>query len=46
MEQVFTIDKECLEGPVNEALNQEFSKQEAMSQKQVEAARGFRSRET
>jgi hypothetical protein len=41
LEQVVTIVKQRLEGPVNEAFIQEFFEQEALAQQQVEAARGF-----
>jgi chromosome segregation ATPase len=39
LEQVVTTAEQCLEGPVNEAVIQEFVEQEAMAQQQVEAAR-------
>jgi hypothetical protein len=34
-----TAVEQCLEGPVNEAVIQEFIEQEALAQQQVEAAR-------
>jgi hypothetical protein len=39
LEQVVTTTEQCLEGPVNEAIIQEFAEQEALAQQQVEAAR-------
>jgi chromosome segregation ATPase len=39
LEQVVTAAEQRLEGPVNEAVIQEFVEQEAMAQQQVEAAR-------
>jgi hypothetical protein len=36
LEQVVTIAKQCLEGPVNEEIIQEFIEQESMTQQQVE----------
>jgi hypothetical protein len=39
LEQVVTSVEQCLEGPVNEAVIQEFVEQEALAQQQVEAAR-------
>jgi hypothetical protein len=39
LEQVVITAKQCLEGHVNEVFIQEFVEQEAMEQKQVEAAR-------
>jgi uncharacterized protein YggU (UPF0235/DUF167 family) len=44
LEQVVTAAEQRLEGPVNEAVIQEFAEQEAMAQQQVEEARGFLSR--
>jgi hypothetical protein len=38
LEQVVTAAEQCLEGPVNEAVIQEFTEQEAVAQQQVEAA--------
>ena len=35
LEKVITVVEQCLEGPVNEAVIQEFVEQEAMEQKQV-----------
>jgi hypothetical protein len=39
LEQVVTAAEQRLEGPVNEAVIQEFIEQEVMAQQQVEAAR-------
>jgi hypothetical protein len=39
LEQVVTAAEQCLEGPVNEVVIQEFTAQEVMAQQQVEAAR-------
>jgi hypothetical protein len=39
LEQVVTAVEQCLEGPVNEAVIQEFTEQEALAHQQVEAAR-------
>jgi hypothetical protein len=39
LEQVVTSVEQRLEGPVNEAFIQEFIKQEALAQQQVEADR-------
>jgi hypothetical protein len=39
LEQVVNTTEQCLEGPVNEALIQEFIEQEAVAMRQVEAAR-------
>jgi hypothetical protein len=39
LEQVVTSVEQCLEGPVNEAVIQEFIEQEALAKQQVEAAR-------
>jgi hypothetical protein len=39
LEQVVTAAEQRLEGPVNEAVIQEFTEQEAVAQQQVEAAR-------
>jgi hypothetical protein len=39
MEQVVTTVKQCLEGPVNEGVTQEFTEEAALAQQQVEAAR-------
>jgi hypothetical protein len=38
LEQVVTASEQCLEGPINDAIIQEFTEQEAMAQQQVEAA--------
>ena len=38
LEQVVTVAEHRLEGPVNEVVIQEFSKQEVMAQQQVEEA--------
>ena len=38
LDQVVVAAKQCLEGPVNEAVIQEFTKQEVMAQQQVKAA--------
>jgi hypothetical protein len=39
LEKVVTATKQRLEGPVNEAVIQEFTEQEAVAHQQVEAAR-------
>jgi hypothetical protein len=39
LEKVVAVAEQCLEGPVNEAIIQEFAEQEAMAQQQVEANR-------
>jgi hypothetical protein len=39
LEQVVIVVEQHLEGPVNEAVIQEFTEQEALAQQQVEAAR-------
>jgi hypothetical protein len=39
LEQVVTTAEQRLEGPINEAVIQEFTEQEVMAQKQVEASR-------
>jgi hypothetical protein len=39
LEQVITAVEQCLEGPVNEAVIQEFTEQEVVAQQQVEATR-------
>ena len=39
MEQIITEVEQHLEGPVNKAVIQEFSEQEAVAQQHVEAAR-------
>jgi hypothetical protein len=39
LEQVITVVEQHLEGPVNEAVIQEFTKKEVMVQKQVEVVR-------
>jgi hypothetical protein len=39
LEQVVSTTEQCLEGPVNDTLIQEFVEQEAIAQQQVEAAR-------
>jgi hypothetical protein len=38
LEKVITATEQRLEGPVNEAVTQEFVEQEAMEQQQVEAS--------
>ena len=38
LEQVVTRAEQCLEGPVNEVVIQEFTNNEAMAQQQDEAA--------
>jgi hypothetical protein len=38
LEQVVTAAEQRLEGPINEAVIQEFVEQEAMAQQQVKAA--------
>jgi hypothetical protein len=38
LKQVITTAEQRLEGPVNEAVIQEFAEQEAMAQQQVEVA--------
>jgi hypothetical protein len=39
LEQVVTAAKQCLEGPINVVVIQEFVEQEAMAQEQFEATR-------
>jgi hypothetical protein len=39
LEQVVTAAGQCLEGPVNKVVIQEFVEQEVMAHQQVEAAR-------
>jgi hypothetical protein len=39
LEQVVTTAEQCLEGPVNDAVIQEFTEQEAIAKQQVEATR-------
>jgi hypothetical protein len=39
LEQVVTTAEQRLEGPINDAVIQEFIEQEAIAQQQVEAAR-------
>jgi hypothetical protein len=39
LEQVVSTTEQCLEGPVNDALIQEFTEQEAVALQQIEAAR-------
>jgi hypothetical protein len=39
LEQVSTAAEQCLEGPVNDAVIQEFVEQELVAQQQVEAVR-------
>jgi hypothetical protein len=39
LEQVVTAAEQCLEGPINDAVIQEFVEQEVVAQQQVEAAR-------
>jgi hypothetical protein len=39
LEQVVITAEQCLEGPVNDTVIQEFTEQEAIAQQQVEAAR-------
>jgi hypothetical protein len=39
LEQVVTVAEQRLEGPINEAVIQEFVEQEVMAQQQVEDAR-------
>jgi chromosome segregation ATPase len=39
LEQVVIAAEQCLEGPVNDAVIQEFTEQEVVAQQQVEAAR-------
>jgi hypothetical protein len=38
MEKVVTTDEQCLEGPVNEEVIQEFPEKDTMAQQQVESA--------
>jgi hypothetical protein len=38
LEQVVSAIEQCLEGPINDALIQEFVEQEAIAQPQVEVA--------
>jgi hypothetical protein len=37
LEKVVTTTEQCLEGPINDAVIQEFVEQEALAQQQVEA---------
>jgi hypothetical protein len=39
LEQVFITVKQCLEGPLNDTVIQEFTEQEVVALQQVEAAR-------
>jgi hypothetical protein len=39
LEQVVLVDEQCLEGPVNEVVIQEFVAQEAMEKQQIKASR-------
>jgi hypothetical protein len=39
LDQVILTAEQCLEGPVNDAVIQEFTEQEATTKQQVEAAR-------
>jgi hypothetical protein len=39
LEQVFITAKQCLEGPLNDTVIQEFTEQEVVALQQVEAAR-------
>jgi hypothetical protein len=39
LEQVVIAFEQCLEGPINEAVIQDFTEQEALAQQQVEANR-------
>jgi hypothetical protein len=39
LEQVVITTEQCLEGPVNDAVIQEFTEQEVIAQQQVEEAR-------
>jgi ElaB/YqjD/DUF883 family membrane-anchored ribosome-binding protein len=39
LEQVVTTVEQCLEGPVNDAVIQEFTEQEAKAQQQVKESR-------
>jgi hypothetical protein len=39
LKQVVTVVEQLLEGPVNEAVIQEFTEQEAVAQQQVKVAR-------
>jgi hypothetical protein len=41
LEQVVTTAKQCLEGPINEAVIQKFTEKEVVAQKQVEVARAM-----
>jgi hypothetical protein len=38
LEQVITVAEQCLEGPINEVVIQEFIEQEAMEQQKVKAS--------
>jgi flagella basal body P-ring formation protein FlgA len=44
LEQVMSAAEQCLEGPVNDALIQEFIEQETVAQQQIEAGQGIRGR--
>jgi hypothetical protein len=39
LEQVVSAAEQCLEGPINDKLIQDFSEQEVVAQQQVKAAR-------
>jgi hypothetical protein len=39
LEQIVITTEQCLEGPVNDAVIQEFTEKEVVAQQQVEAAR-------
>jgi hypothetical protein len=39
LEQVVITTEQCLEGPVNDAVIQEFTEQESIAQQKVEVAR-------
>jgi hypothetical protein len=39
LEQVFITAKQCLEGPLNDTVIQEFTEQKVVALQQVEAAR-------
>jgi hypothetical protein len=39
LEKVITTTKQCLEGPVNEVVIQDFAEQEVVAQQQVKVAR-------
>jgi hypothetical protein len=41
LEQVVTAVEQCLNGPINEAVIQEFTEQEVVAQQQIKEARAM-----